>query len=644
MDDPLMGVPPSAIDPGIHGLVRESVQNCFDQRNQGARVTIEFELLELNGHELDSFLEAVGWTQLRVHLSGIAEGDSHQKALVASALQALEQRKMRLLVIRDFDTKGLDGPETSSPGVKPGNFTKLCRDGMVPTAGVGGGSFGIGKSVYWNHSRVRSVVMSSRYMEGTEIRSRVFGRAYLPDHYLMNEGGFQQYSGHGYWCKFDDDGRTHSMTFEEAGVSEKSPLSMLWREPSLVGTTIVSMMFDSGEESEQSLEELAVELKDAVNVNFWPLLRDDLVDVHIRFPGGEYILDDYDQVFEPYVRAAEAPTHEPQGGTLKPNGDDACSQPVSLRVPKRRVEDVHEALIGETQFGVTILSDDERGELEQLELRYRRLVPGFRLVNTAAHVRGPRMVVKYENTGARDFPYVAVLRAGKYRSVDNEITNEDMLVEQFIRDSEPPAHDKWGWPEKIRENYQPGWGVAFKEFMQEQRSILNSLLKKVLEGGSGVPEGLARKLRGGTGIGDRVRSTTFKLSEFQCSFDLSEDPGVVEASFLISRVQGEGASRDWQSVVALEVVGEQGNSRIPIWLAEVEGSPDLRISPIGSGPEITEYLVECPAAVSSFRVNLTGGLGSFSPVIRHRLRVDGLHRTQQVESQEKAAELVGAEQ
>lgn len=254
------------------------------------------------------------------------------------------------------------------------------------------------------------------------------------------------------------------------------------------------------------------------------------------------------------------------------------------------------------------------------------------------------MVVRYQGTGARDFPYVAVLRAGKYRSLDDEITDEDMLVEQFIRDSEPPAHDEWGWPEKIREHYQAGWGVAFNEFKQEQRSILNRLLRKILEGGSGVPEGLARKLRGGTGIGNRVRPTTFKLLDFLCSFDLSEDPGIVEAEFRITRVQGEGAPRNWQSIVALEVIGEQGNSRIPILVAEVEGSPELSVSPIGSGPEVFEYLVEVPATVSSFVVNVTGGLGSFSPVIRHRLRVDGLHRSKQVGPVGTASQLVGVEQ
>jgi hypothetical protein len=196
--EPKEGVNPSVIKPGVNGLVRETIQNAWDRKSEGSKVRVEYEILELTGTQLEEFKTAIGWQDLNGHLEAISEQENHERHRAAQALKDLASGRIVLLVVRDHGTGGLDGPEFSGFGSQ-GNFTKFARDSMVPTQGMGGGSFGIGKSVLWNNSRIRSVVMSSRFRGENGELSRVFGRTYLPTHYLSNGGEMEPYSGHGFW-------------------------------------------------------------------------------------------------------------------------------------------------------------------------------------------------------------------------------------------------------------------------------------------------------------------------------------------------------------------------------------------------------------------------------------------------------------
>ena len=622
------GAQPEVIPPGIDGFVRESIQNSYDRRVGNTRVRVEYELLELQGKKLEAFLEAIAWPTLEIQLEALATQSNHQRQQIADSLEELRGGKIRLLVVRDHGTEGLSGPEFSSNGIN-GNFTKFGRDGMVPTEGVGGGAFGVGKSVFWNHSRIRTVIMSSRFLDGEEGRTRVFGRAYLPDHYLPAEPEDLQFEGHGFWHKLQD-GKMHSTTFEEAGVGPDSPLSMLWRDEADYGTTVVSLMFDSGGDGDQTMQNLAIEIKDSVNINFWPLLHEDLVDVFVTFPGGQFVIDDYDPVFEPYVRAATAPLGEPIGGNLRPDGTDACSVEIGLQVPGRKVIDdkPQDPFEGRLVLGVALLSEDEAQKLTQLESRYSQSTKGTKLMNSTAFVRGPRMVVRYKNQGGLDYPYVAVLRGGLYRTSVAEIDIEDRRIEVFLRDSEPPAHNVWGWDRKIKYNYKPGWKKAFVDLHAEVASKIRELIKRKLEGDSESPDGLAKLLNGGGSAGNPT-SPTFKFIDSGYSFDLSTSPSTASATVKVQRSKARGDAKAWVSNLVFEAKGEQGNLRLPILNLVLKQGKSVTIHPLSVGGTTHEYEVRVPAGTDAFTVDLTGSLEPISEVVRPRVRVQVDHRSRQ---------------
>jgi hypothetical protein len=628
LDAPFVGgAQPEVIKPGIDGFVRESIQNSFDRRVANSHVRVEFELKELEGVELREFLEFVNWPTLEVQLDALASQKNHQQQQIAESLEELRSGKIRLLVVRDYGTEGLSGPEFSSQGVN-GNFTKFGRDGMVPTEGVGGGAFGVGKSVFWNHSRLRTVIMSSRFLEGEIGQTRVFGRAYLPDHYLSTSELVRQFEGHGFWCKIQDE-MMHSMNFDEAGVSQDSPLSMLWRDEEDFGTTVVSLMFDGGGNSEQSLEQLAIEIRDAVNLNFWPLLQEDLVDVVVKAPGSTFVIDDYDPLFEPFVRASLAPVGEPTGGRLDPDGTSACSIPLSIAIPKRKVHgDSHNALSGELRLGVTLLSESEVAGLTEFETRYSQSGTDVRLVNSTSFVRGPRMVVRYLNQSGFDFPYVAVMKGGNFRVPVDELSENDRNVEVFLRDSEPPAHNFWGWPGKIRVNYQIGWRVAFTNMRADLSKTLRSLLKRKIEGNSDIPEGLAKLLNGGRSGGTN-NGPTYKIVSPAYQFLLQGERATVNSTFKVVRNKSKSEAKDWTSIVRIEAKGEQGDSRLPLLDIKVEPRTGVGIEPVVVDAIVLEYRLLVPAAIDSVSVSLVGSLESFSAIIRTKLRVEATQSSQQ---------------
>lgn len=627
LDAPFVGgAQPEVIKPGIDGFVRESIQNSYDRRVSSSRIRVEYELIELSGVALDAFLDSIAWPTLEFHLNALASQPNHQRLQIADSLEEIAKGKIRLLVVRDHGTEGLTGPEFSARGVN-GNFTKFGRDGMVPTEGVGGGAFGVGKSVFWNHSRIRTVIMSSRFLDGDEGRTRVFGRAYLPDHYISAEPEDLQFEGHGFWSRIRD-GKMHSSTFDEAGISPESPLSMLWREHDDYGTTVVSLMFDSGGDGDQSLQELASEIKDAVNINFWPLLHEDLVDVLVTYPGGQFVIDDYDPVFEPYVRAATAIEGRPAIGNLSPDGTSACVVDVPFRVPSRKVMDdnPHDAFEGHLALGVTLLSDREAADLAELEDRYTRTTSSVKLVNSAAFVRGPRMVVRYVHQSGTDYPYVAVLRGGMYREPVDVNNANDRKIEIFLRDSEPPAHNRWGWERKVKSNYKQGWKKAFTDLHAEVAGTIRQLLKRKLVGDSELPDGLAKLLNGGSS-GGLTSGPTFKFSENGYVFDLAASPATVTATIKVNRSKVKDESKAWISNVMLEAKGEQGDQRLPILDVVLNEGKGVSVHPVTTAGTTLEYQIRVPVGTDRFSIKIVASLETISPVVRPRVRVQANHRS-----------------
>ena len=633
-----------AIDRKIHNLVREAIQNVRDQGiHENEKVRVSFKLIELTEHELEQFQKDIGWNAgLLDHLQVIANGRPvHEQQLIKGNLAKAKKGTMRVLIISDSNTKGLTGPEF---GIE-GNFCKLCRNEMIPSEGVlnakNGGAFGVGKSAYWNFSGIRTVVFSSVYKEenAKESMSRVFGRTYLPDHNIeltsatTNAVESIDYSGDAFLCKMIQENGADlraSMTFEEAGIG---PGSLLYRDKDDYGTTIALILFDERDD-DQSVSEVADQLHHAVVVNFWPMIEGKLLDATVEWRVGEEIGSiqiGIPEEFKAYVRAATVDQSidvfsQNSNVKLLEEGDVAHFN-AKISIPARDVDDEtkHIAFDDHLAIGITRLSDDESNKLKVFQDRYRDT--GVSLLNRFAYIRSARMVVDYaELVDGNCNNHVGVIRAGTFRQTDRSaITEEDKMVEQFLRDSEPPMHNHWKFWEKISSNYKRGWRTSVENAFAVVTANARKMLKPVLQGVNERPKGLADKLRirkgNETGPDGGTRGVQVKSHMEHVKFDLKAKKASCQVR--IKRTGQDSAvllGQPWTTVAGVRAIGESGDEKLHLLgmiLSETAGEA----VPKGTVNKVQQYEITMPSHINEYVVDITVSLANVSEAVLERIRI-----------------------
>lgn len=633
-----------AIDRKIHNLVREAIQNVRDQGiHENDKVRVTFKLIDLTDSELLQFQKDIGWNNgLQGHLQVIANGRAvHEQGLIRENLAKAKKGTMRVLIISDSNTKGLTGPEF---GIE-GNFCKLCRNEMIPTEGASnaknGGAFGVGKSAYWNFSGIRTVVFSSVYKESeTEhSKSRVFGRTYLPDHNIeitsATTGAVESvdYSGDAFLCKLINENGADlrsSMTFEEAGIN---PGSLLFREADDFGTTIAVVLFDERGD-DQSVSEIADELHHAIVVNFWPMIEDKLLDATVEWRVGTasgIIQIGIPDELKAYVRAANVDQSIDafaQNSTAKllEEGEVAHFN-VEINIPARHVEDEtkHDPFDGQVAVGVTRLSEEESNKLKIFQERYSDA--GISLINRFAYIRSARMVVDYEElVDGNCNNHVGVIRAGTFRQADrSEITEDDKMVEQFLRDSEPPMHNHWKFWEKIASNYKRGARSSVEKAFAAITKNARNLLKPVLQGVNERPKGLADKLRirKGTETGPvgGKRGIQVKSHMENVKFDLKAKNATCRVRIKrTGQVPSALVGKPWTAVAGISAIGESGDEKLHLLglkLSETEGTA----VPKGTVNKVQQYEITMPDHIGEYDVDFVVSLVNVSDAVLERIRV-----------------------
>jgi hypothetical protein len=642
IDDKIVGgVERFAIDGRIHNFVRESVQNVRDQAmSEDQPVDVSFEFHDLTGSELAKFLDEIRWEHgLRQHLEACSVGNNHDLNRMRRNLELLAEGTMRVLVVRDRHTNGLSGDEYG----RNGNFCKLCRNEMIPSEGEGeqgrGGSFGIGKSVFWAFSGIQTVLFSSIFRDDNEpekLHSRVFGRTYLPDHPMKSDGFNGEFSGDGYLCKPDseNDGANKSMTMEEAGIVEGS---FLHRDADDTGTTIVVLMFENPEEEETlTLEELSVQFQNAIVANFWPLIDSGLLNTSVatRSSSGQVSRKSVTvpSEFAPLLRALRHPQDLDLGassGDLKllEEGETAFFT-VPMHLPQRIAEKApHPAVVGRIATCVTRLTEEELDKLSDFQSRYT----GLKFVNHLACIRGAQMVVLTRPGPAnRVNNYVGVVRAGLFRPVERSLCDEtDDKIERFLRDSEPAAHSSWDYGKKLKSAYKRGWKSVVTNSFEKVNDLVTQLLRPELKGERDRPDGLAELLQvrkegtkegnkgGSGGSGKRVE---FRGTLKECSFDLPNRKVTYKVEIRrIGQKKSTKGPTPWSASVKLCAVGEVGE--LKLHLLSAEASDGLMPKPVGSAMEVSAYSVTVPDALDRFELTLVGSLSRFATTVAERIRI-----------------------
>ena len=525
-------------------FVREVVQNINDQRLSVQKPAVaDFILEDVSGPRLKSLLILIGWDAgLREHLEGVARGDSHQKASAKKALDDVKSGRVRVLTIVDRNTNGLTGGETT----KNGNFAMLCRHELVTDSdpkAVRGGSFGIGKSVLWAFSSASSILFNSIPKANPEggVEERFIGRAYLPTHEVGTGAVMTTFKPDGWFghaAETGEDKGTASVRGTEAAKHVTN--SSLSRSGLGTGTSILVPFFDNPlDNKEHSLDDLGKSIELSVAKWFWPAIEAGSLEssVAIKTTGGKELkrLVALPRWVSYFTRSQNAPEEI----EVITEEAVAAKSEFGVQFPERIAKDQHPAFEGTVELCLTKITEQEGDELEK-----------EKLANSVALIRGAKMVVQYSKYLPDSFPdYVGVLHVG--RAIGD--TEDHRQVENFFRDAEPPAHDKWIPTKKLKDNYKgSGATQALEGLKRNMAEAAKKLLGVSNAIGEKAPKKLAELLAGRRKGREVKRTETFHTNILELKW-INESSILAKAN--LKRMKGEKA---WVAKVGLSLVNDSG--------------------------------------------------------------------------------------
>jgi len=552
------------VNAGLTSLARETAQNSNDARLGDSPADLVYTFIRLTGQRRRAFEQAVNWdTELRPHLEAMrgASRGAVSAGQLSAGLEALRTSPaLVMLRIADHGCRGLAGPELAEGDESTyGDFIKLCRlDLYSGKDAAAGGSFGLGKAVYWRFSRLQTVLFNATVPPGAGVdgqtRNRVFG---------VQQGVVHRHDDVGY------DGRGH---FGVAPTSDE-PVASHWGDDPLVaslhlsrederpGTSALIVGFydpddpDSGLNGRRDLARLAYELRAGIEENFWPALARGRMRVRID------IEDDGERVFSERADAEETFTELVQALRRFDSGEvaDSLDEPgaivvreVPINVPRRTGSGAHPAFEHLAKLVVT-LSDKVRDPLE----------------NKVCLVRRPEMVVETIDHTLEGRTYHAFLLAGAAKTPGDR-TPEDIKADDFLRYAEPPAHDRWipgvGRRQASQANltgrYVAPWRRNLQGIEAGVRAALNDLFGPPLPPPDTAPESVLKHLRflrsqSGTG-GGRGTVGARKPTVTMDSGWVEDGRWVVDFT-----VRAQNRPEGWSFEPFLALVGLDG-SRLPV--------------------------------------------------------------------------------
>lgn len=424
------------VNAGISSLARESAQNSNDARLPGPRADLVYSFIMLSGDARKQFEGAIRWdAELKPHLTAMAQAASGAVTAgqLQSGLAAIEASdSLALLRIADYGARGLTGPEFADGDAdKYGNFIKLCRldlfSGKDKTAG---GSFGLGKAVYWRFSRLQTVLFNSTVRPeeavGSKWRDRLIG---------VNQGVVHQldgsnFQGRGFFGAPEEDGHIASI-WSDTDLADSLQLR---REDDRPGTSALLVGFYDPDEPEKGLNDIsgltdfAKTLEAALEEEFWPLLTRKRLRVRVEVIDGDRLV--YERTVDPAEQYTElvGALRKFDAGEIDEvltEVGDIVVRDIPIAIALRTDEAQHPAFRHTAKLIVT-LSDDEHDVLENKVCLFRR----------------PEMIVQTVDKEFEGRTYHAFLLAGGAIHPDAPSIDEER-ADDFLRFAEPPAHDQW---------------------------------------------------------------------------------------------------------------------------------------------------------------------------------------------------------
>ncbi|GAA0261765.1 hypothetical protein [Halobacterium noricense] len=614
-----------AFDHDLKDFVRETLQNSNDAGQDISETTeVTYSFRELTGEDLERFLGAIDWDEehsdparetLREHIRKVTDAD--KDATVSRVLKEIEDDGRLLAVtVEDKNTHGLYGPEGGD-----GPFSALVLDELITEKEGGsgaGGSYGLGKAVLWSWSGLKTVFFNSVPSDTDEEPPRLIGRTQLPAH--ESDADEYRYEGRGLFGDVDagstptaiastsgstiqkwGDGQGRPYSAWDGAASEVAEEMGISRPGDVTGTSVTVLGFcEPGGKSQPSPETLATEVAREASKWFWPaMLRGDL-EVTVETADEEIDVepDTYEEV-KPFIRCIQN----------RNSTRDVLEQPghVAVQSPTFEIEDK------DTEDG------EEETESGPINVYARLADPdnSGSLANKVALIRGAGMVVKYYNRnrvvyGDREFH--GVVLAGKARRwTDEEPTQADKDIDNYLQAAEPPRHDNWEYTKNLKSTY----GTSSRTTIQDlQRDIITDAIKNLVrqtrEEGRLVAGRLADRLSLPEGRGEGVDSTNGPggggSPVLRGTTEISFDSGDGAWNFSGYAQVREDDYEAWQATCTLQKIDEEGRVQgtIPIDYLEcedegvyVDDDPDEPV--IRCGPDQESIRFSGASDVNPFR-------------------------------------------
>ena len=548
-----------AIRPTLQRLIREALQNSTDVPLGGGPVAVDVRLLGLTGAARAAFLEALRWDVIHRHLKASVEDAEDQQ--VATALKegmAIDEGgELLVLLIADYNTTGLTGPETGK-----GNFAALTRDTLFSNKGgsaTAGGSYGVGKFTALAGSAINTVIYLSDLSvpEDGHSRGRLLGRSELvwrhdPDGgrdcdgamWLGQTDGPAPEKADSHWAEGDD--------LLVSGMR-------MTRRPDTSGTTLAIVgLRDLNADETRTPAQMVDELRDEAARSFFAAIETGGLEINVDYLQLDDAPDGPDPL--PGSGAAVRPEHVSVTAALvdalrKHDEDDVRDELVDdgevvrvgvpLEVPARR-DGAHGAFVHEATLLIRRATADEVDTPAAQEA-----------IGRVALMRGRRMVIKSLDArrtvvGAR--PFQAVLLAGEAAGESDEHT----WAEEFLRRAEPPAHDDWELTETVRHVYKSGAGRRLRDFEAAIRKAVHVAVIREPDLPPGGPRDLSRRFRFGEPPAPPERAPRLIIDEKSLRAD-----GAWEITGTI-RVRTDKA-RTLRGTPKLVFAGETGKRSVVKW-------------------------------------------------------------------------------
>jgi len=473
----------------VRTVVREDGQNALDA-GLGGEVILRFRVIELDpaSDRYARFLQGISFPVLQEHIAA-CESESKIGTRLVAGLAHVPEEKLVLLAIDDYGTTGLLGDEFDSG--QP--YSALVRDNLNSRkrSSLSGGIFGVGAKVNLACSRVGTVLFASKLHKHESRGTRLIGRSELTYHELRQRGTKRCFAGPGWFGRTGNSGVAESVWLPDDHEllddlflrRDQAPFGVSLRAKA--GTSLLIVGFaDARLDLSAGTKQLAEQIAEAAAVSLWPAM----VKGHLTVLVERYVDDAEEPVsleqvdprtvagITSYCDALDKFTAREERPALQTPGDTVVV-PVPLTVPATRSRSSqvgqNDELISECKLVVRLAPPDSERSDPRL--------------NNVAYVRGRAMVTRYQNKGnavVGGRPFHAILLAGTMLGR----TAEQVAAEQFLRLTEPPAHDKWAHNTDVAEIYVRGSKRMLDDFFDRVVEQLQRVLRPLTLSQDGGPE------------------------------------------------------------------------------------------------------------------------------------------------------------